>query len=57
MERRMAAYGKEDAWPLIGGRYADLFRRVVAREPLTDLLAIGPEVVAGARGAPERVQA
>jgi polysaccharide biosynthesis protein PslF len=45
MERRTAEYGKEDAWPRVGQRYLELFRRVAAREPLTDLLALEPEPI------------
>jgi polysaccharide biosynthesis protein PslF len=44
MERRMVQYGGQDAWPLVGQRYAELFRRVVAGRPLDDLLAITPQV-------------
>lgn len=43
MERRMVAYGGQDAWPLVGGRYTDLFRRVAARRPLGDLLVMAPK--------------
>jgi glycosyltransferase involved in cell wall biosynthesis len=43
MEHRMAAYGEEDAWPIVGAQYAELFRRVARGEPLIDLLALGPE--------------
>ena len=43
MEERTLAYGRNDSWPLIGARYVELFRRVIAGEPLTDLLAVQPE--------------
>ena len=43
MERRMVEYGGQDAWPLVGQRYVELFRRVVAGQPLDDLLAITPQ--------------
>jgi hypothetical protein len=42
MEQRMANYGKEFAWPLVGARYVELFRRVVDGAPLDDLLALQP---------------
>jgi polysaccharide biosynthesis protein PslF len=45
MERRTAEYGKGDAWPRVGQRYLELFRRVVTKEPLTDLLALEPEPI------------
>ncbi|HEX6510470.1 MAG TPA: glycosyltransferase family 4 protein [Chloroflexota bacterium] len=45
MEQRMAEYGSQDAWPLIGARYVELFQRVVAGESLEDVLAIEPEAV------------
>lgn len=43
MEQRMVAYGGQDAWPLVGKRYVELFRRVVAQQPLDELLVIAPE--------------
>jgi glycosyltransferase involved in cell wall biosynthesis len=43
MERRMAEYGRQDAWPTVGARYVELFRRVIARESITDFLAIEPD--------------
>jgi glycosyltransferase involved in cell wall biosynthesis len=43
MEHRMAAYGKQDAWPLVGAQYVELFRRVAGEESLADLLAVGPD--------------
>lgn len=43
MERRMAEYGRQDAWPTVGARYVDLFRRIIAHEPITDFLAIEPD--------------
>jgi glycosyltransferase involved in cell wall biosynthesis len=43
MEQRMVAYGGQDAWPLVGQRYIDLFRRVVGGKPLDDLLAVSPQ--------------
>jgi polysaccharide biosynthesis protein PslF len=45
MERRTAEYGKGDAWPRVGQRYLELFRRVAAKEPLTNLLALEPEPI------------
>jgi glycosyltransferase involved in cell wall biosynthesis len=42
MEHRMAAYGKQLAWPWVGGQYIELFRRVVRRESFGDLLALRP---------------
>jgi hypothetical protein len=39
------AYGGQDAWPLVGRQYVDLFRRVVAGESINDLLAVTPQVV------------
>jgi polysaccharide biosynthesis protein PslF len=45
MEQRMVAYGEQDAWPLVGRQYVDLFRRVVAGESIDDLLAVTPQVV------------
>ncbi|HZT96015.1 MAG TPA: glycosyltransferase family 4 protein [Chloroflexota bacterium] len=42
-ESRTAAYGRLDGWPLVGQRYAELFRRVAEGEPLDDMLAIEPE--------------
>jgi polysaccharide biosynthesis protein PslF len=45
MEQRMVAYGGQDAWPLVGRQYVDLFRRVVAGESIDDLLAVMPQVV------------
>jgi glycosyltransferase involved in cell wall biosynthesis len=45
MEQRMVAYGGQDAWPLVGRQYVDLFRRVVAGESINDLLAVTPQVV------------
>jgi glycosyltransferase involved in cell wall biosynthesis len=44
MEHRMAAYGKQDAWPLVGAQYVELFRRVAGGESLTDLLAVKSEL-------------
>jgi len=44
MEHRMAAYGKQDAWPLVGAQYVELFRRVAGGESLADLLAVRPEL-------------
>ncbi|HEY8686243.1 MAG TPA: glycosyltransferase family 4 protein [Chloroflexota bacterium] len=43
MERRMVEYGAQDAWPLVGQRYVDLFHRVVDGDSLDDLLAIAPQ--------------
>lgn len=40
MEQRMVAYGEQDAWPLIGKRYVDLFRRVVTGASIEDLRAV-----------------
>jgi glycosyltransferase involved in cell wall biosynthesis len=40
MEQRMVAYGGQDAWPLVGRRYVELFRRVVEGKPLDDFLAV-----------------
>jgi hypothetical protein len=45
MERRMVEYGGHDAWPRVGERYIELFRRVVAGQSLDDLLAIVPQAV------------
>lgn len=45
MERRMAEYGRQDAWPLVGQRYVELFRRLVAGESIDDFLALEPEAV------------
>jgi len=45
MERGMAEYGRQDAWPLVGERYVELFRRVAAGEPIDDFLALEPEAV------------
>jgi glycosyltransferase involved in cell wall biosynthesis len=45
MEQRMAEYGRQDAWPLVGRRYVDLFRRVAGGEPIEDFLALEPEAV------------
>jgi glycosyltransferase involved in cell wall biosynthesis len=42
MEQRMAAYGKEFAWPLVGAQYVELFRRVADAAPIDDLLALQP---------------
>jgi glycosyltransferase involved in cell wall biosynthesis len=48
-ERLTAEYGKQDAWPLVGARYAELFRRIVAGEPFTDMLAVkAPTIIAEA---------
>ncbi|GAC1642625.1 MAG: glycosyltransferase family 4 protein [Chloroflexota bacterium] len=43
MERRTAAYGKQDSWPLVAARYAEVFRRVAAGDSLADMLALEPE--------------
>jgi polysaccharide biosynthesis protein PslF len=43
MEQRMVAYGGQDAWPLVGQRYVDLFCRVMGGESLDDLLAVAPQ--------------
>jgi polysaccharide biosynthesis protein PslF len=48
MERRMAEYGKRDSWPLVGERYADLFRRVAAGEALDDIVAVEQAPLEGA---------
>jgi glycosyltransferase involved in cell wall biosynthesis len=42
MEARMVAYGGQDAWPIVGKRYVDLFQRVIAHESLDGLLALDP---------------
>ena len=44
MEHRMVEYGGQDAWPRIGERYVDLYRRVVKGQSLDDLLAITPQM-------------
>lgn len=44
MEHRMVEYGGQDAWPRVGERYVDLFRRVVRGQSLDDLLAIAPQM-------------
>ena len=44
MEQRMAAYGRQFAWPLVGAQYVELFRRVLDGGALTDLLAVKPEL-------------
>lgn len=44
IERRMAAYGKQFAWPLVGGQYVELFHRVVEGQSLDDLLAVKQEL-------------
>lgn len=46
LEARMAAYGKEDSWPVVGEWYTDLFDRVVTHDPLTDFLAVQPDPLA-----------
>lgn len=48
MEARMAEYGRQDAWPLVGARYVGLFQRVLAGEPLDEFLALEPEAALSA---------
>lgn len=43
LEHRMAEYGKQDAWPVVGAQYVELFRRTANGESLTDMLAVKPE--------------
>ncbi len=45
MERRMAEYGRRDAWPLVGERYVDLFRRISGGGSIDDFLALEPEAI------------
>ena len=47
LEQRALQYGSEHAWPIVGQRYLDLFQRVIAGRPLTDLLALEPEPIQG----------
>lgn len=58
-EQRTAEYGRQDAWPLVGARYTELMRRVIAGESLTDMLAVQrePEPVTQADlpGAPDPI--
>jgi glycosyltransferase involved in cell wall biosynthesis len=43
MEQRMAEYGSQDAWPRVGERYVELFRKVSRGEPIDEYLALQPE--------------
>lgn len=46
-EARTKSYGRQDDWPSVGQRYAELFHRIVEGRSLDDMLAITPEGMPG----------